>query len=75
MTLLVPASILFRLQERLADSPNPAAYKETEMEKKRLMLFAMDALKNPRQDDRMPKGVRRPTKAAKVLALFEPEGK
>ncbi|OIW29830.1 hypothetical protein CONLIGDRAFT_702076 [Coniochaeta ligniaria NRRL 30616] len=67
MALLVPASILFRLEENSADDPNPSTYKETEMEKKRLMLFALGVLGGPR-------GIRSsPNKATKILALFETE--
>lgn len=68
MSLLVPASILFRLEEKLADSPNPSAYKETDMERKRLMLFALGVLGAPCEN-------RTRTKAAKILALFEKEGR
>jgi hypothetical protein len=67
MALLVPASIIFRLDEKLADSANPAAYKETEMERKRLMLYALGALGGPCE-------TRSPSKGTKMLALFETEG-
>ena len=68
MALLVPASILFRLGEKLSDHPNPSAYKETELERKRLMLFALGALGSPSESQT-------PTKrATKILALFESEG-
>ncbi|KAB5575921.1 hypothetical protein GE09DRAFT_609310 [Coniochaeta sp. 2T2.1] len=67
MALLVPASILFRLEEKLFDHPNPSAYKETELERKRLMLFALGALGSPSESQT-------PTKrATKILALFESE--
>ena len=68
MALLVPGSILFRLEEELADFPNPSVYKETEMEKTRLMLYALGALGGPCETQKS-------TKAARILALFESEGK
>jgi hypothetical protein len=67
MALLVPASILFRLEEKLSDFPNPTAYKETELERKRLMLFALGALGAPVEN-------RTPMRPTKILALFESEG-
>ncbi|KAB5563408.1 hypothetical protein GE09DRAFT_781453 [Coniochaeta sp. 2T2.1] len=67
MPLLVPASILFRLEEKLSDQPHPSAYKETELERRRLMLFALGALGSPSESQT-------PTKrATKILALFESE--
>lgn len=68
MALLAPASILFRLEEQLTDFPNPSAYKEAELEKKRLMLFALGAFGGPCESAR-------PTRATRILALFEAEGK
>lgn len=67
MALLVPASLIFRMDEKLSDSSNPSAYKETEMEKKRLMLYALYALGRPRE-------TQNPPNARKMLALFETEG-
>lgn len=67
MALLVPASIIFRLGEKLANPSNTPAYKETEMERKRLMLYALGAFGRPREAPT-------PSKPRKLLALFETEG-
>jgi hypothetical protein len=78
MALLVPRSILPRLEERFEDQWSdilePDAHKEAQMVKKRLLLYAMRAWNGP--EHKMDKGALpvRATQGAKVAAIFESQG-
>jgi hypothetical protein len=82
MALYVPKSITNRLdpgglgRDQWLDVLDPVGYKEAEMVKKRLMLFALRTWSESGQKmmfmHAMPKSL---SKGTKVLALFETEGR
>lgn len=78
MALLVPRSILSRLEERFEDQWSdilePDAHKEAQMVKKRLLLYAMRAWNGPEHKTDKSALPLHAMQGAKIAAIFESQG-
>jgi hypothetical protein len=67
LSLLVPASIVFRLDKHSGESSDPSVYQQIEMARKRLLLHALYSLSDAYKVRALPEGVN-------ILALYESGG-